>query len=129
MGFFNIVMFLLPPSFHWLTSSLGFSSSKEIGLARLEDCWKSGCMRSLSAAMILHWVYFVILKEEEKSSQIIKELSLVYPGSTLVWLSFARRNILQGKMEEARHALAQAQPFANEIGFTQVACDYFKGET
>lgn len=128
MGPFDFLMSLVPDSFQWFVTFMGFQSDRKGSFVLLEQSWKSGCTRSVNAALILHWLNFVLLDNCLKSDQILSELEKKYPTSALIWITDGFYRQLNGQMDLSLAAFEQTIVSSSEIRWTQLFTIYMKGE-
>lgn len=78
------IMTLIPPTFQWFLQLLGFESDLYQALIDLKEAWQVEASFGSGGAMLLTWIYSLLLKAPAKATAIIQEVSLKKTRSPLL---------------------------------------------
>jgi tetratricopeptide (TPR) repeat protein len=124
-GLFEFGVALLPPTFNWVASALGFDGDKAKAKRALVAAAKGrNSPRWVHARLVLSSYLWFFANEEKKSMAIVEQLRKeLAPSPMLSLISglLARRN---GKLDDASAHLAEAVKSAGELPQMQVTARY-----
>ncbi|KAH3743568.1 hypothetical protein Pelo_15026 [Pelomyxa schiedti] len=130
VGIFHLIMTAIPPTFMWFLQLMGFEADLPLALAELDEAWQSGASFGSGGAMLLSWVYTMLLKDPEKARSILHAVSARKARSPLLCYTEGYQTMLAGDIETSRACFRESRAlFSPEFDFMRKSCTYFEGAT
>jgi len=127
-GFFHFVLSLLPPAFQWFLNLIGIQCDRDLSLEDLDIAWKSGCIRSFTAGLLLNWIYFMVYDDFDKSIEILTGIDEKLSESFLNQVTFGYVYFLESMMDEAQEWFEKAAKSADKFPLMKYGTGYFIGD-
>jgi len=127
-GVFHFVLSMLPSVFQWFLAVIGVDADRPMSLRELKRSWKLNCIRSLSSALLLNWIYYLICNRFDYSIEVLTELNQNFNTSFLVKLTTAYLHNLEKNHDLAITWYEQAADLVHDYPLMYHATRYLMGD-